>query len=60
MEIEPLLVGIPVAGRILGVGRSTTYKLMDAEDLKSVKIRGRRLITVTSIKQLAARLVAAA
>ena len=60
MEIEPLLVGIPVAGEMLGVGRSTTYKLMDAEDLKSVKIRGRRLIIVDSIKQLAARLAAAA
>ena len=60
MEIEPLLVGIPVAGKMIVVGRSTTYKLIDAEDLKSVKIRGRRLITVTSIKQLVARLAAAA
>lgn len=51
--MEAYLASIPEAQRALGIGRSTTYRLMDAGRLEKVKIGRRTLIKVASIKALA-------
>ena len=57
---EPLFVTIPDAGNLLGVKRSTIYRLIGDGQLKASKIGTRRLISVASIRDLAARLTTAA
>lgn len=51
--MERYLASIPNAQRALGIGRTTTYRLMEAGLLERVKIGRRTLITVASIKALA-------
>ena len=58
--VDPILVSIPDAARILGVGRSTVYELMARGDLDAVKLGARTLIVVTSIYNKAAALPRAA
>ena len=50
--MEPVSVTIPEACRLIGVKRSSLYKLMDENKLESVKIAGRRLVKVSSIRRL--------
>lgn len=56
--IEPLFVPIPEAGYALGVKRSTVYRLLEAGTLRGTKLGSRRLVSVASIRELAAKLVA--
>jgi excisionase family DNA binding protein len=56
--IEPLFVPIPEAGQALGIKRSTVYRLLDEGSLKGTKLGSRRLVSVASIRELAAKLVA--
>ena len=57
---EPILVSIREAGRIVGVGRTKTYELLDRGDLETVKLDGRRLVVMASIKKLIQKLREAA
>ena len=50
---ESLFVSIIDAGKMLGCGRSTTYRLLNDGKLKAVKLGTRRLVSVTSIHELA-------
>jgi hypothetical protein len=59
-EPRPQLVSIPAAGRQLGIGRTSTYKLIGARQLTVIKLGGRSLITQASVDALVARLAAAA
>ena len=54
--IEPLFVTIPEAGNVLGVKRSTIYRLLDDGRLRATKLGARRLVSVASIRELAAKL----
>lgn len=50
------LVSIPEACRILNLGRSTTYKLFNSNDLVTVKVGRRRLVLKSSIDEFVRRL----
>ena len=48
--MDPILVTINDAARILGVSRSTIYRLINEQALKSRKVRNRTLIDVGSMR----------
>jgi excisionase family DNA binding protein len=50
--IEALTLSIKDAGRLLGVGRSTIYRLVSDRQLETVKIGNRTLIKTASIRRL--------
>lgn len=52
--MEPVAVTIPEACRALSLSRSSVYELIAAGNLEAVKIAGRRLVKVESIKRLVA------
>lgn len=54
--LEPLLITIPEAGSLHGVKRSTVYRLLKDGRLKAAKLGARRLVTVASVRELAATL----
>lgn len=56
---EPLFVTIPDAGRMLAVRRSTIYRLIADGRLKASKLGARRLVSLDSIRELAAKLAQA-
>lgn len=51
--MDTILASIPETQRVLGIGRSTTYRLIEEGRLETVKIGRRTLIRVSSIKALA-------
>ena len=48
--IEPLAVPISEAASILGIGRSTLYKLFELQELERVKIGRRSVVPISSLK----------
>jgi excisionase family DNA binding protein len=52
--IDPLAVPISEAANILGIGRSTLYKLLDAKELERIKIGRRSVVPVSSLKSYVA------
>lgn len=52
-KTEPLFVGILDAGDMLGVGRSSIYRLIHDGKLKAIKLGTRRLVPTASIRELA-------
>jgi excisionase family DNA binding protein len=51
--VIPQLLTIPEACHALRVARSTLYRLLDAGDLRAVKIGGSRRIPATEIERIA-------
>lgn len=49
--VYPLAHSIPEACRILGAGRSTIYELIAAGELRSFRIKSRRLISAEALAQ---------
>lgn len=54
-KIEPLTLSIKDASGLLGLGRTTIYRLIGDQDLETVKIGNRTLIKTESIKRLLER-----
>lgn len=54
--VTPLLVSIPQAMRMTGLGRSKIYQKMDSGELESVKVDSRRLIPVDAVVRFVERL----
>lgn len=52
---ECLTVRIPQAAQLLGIGRSTFYKLMQAGEVETIKLGRSTLIPVASIEALLAK-----
>jgi excisionase family DNA binding protein len=50
--IEPFTLSIKDVGRLLGIGRSTVYRLIGDGQLSTIKIGNRTLIRTTSIRCL--------
>lgn len=48
-----LLLSIPETARMLGIGRSKTYQLIDEKVLETVTIGRRRLVRAESVQALA-------
>ena len=55
-SMKAYLASIPETQRALGIGRSTTYRLIDSGKLERVKIGRRTLIKIASIRALAGEL----
>ncbi|MEI7768996.1 MAG: helix-turn-helix domain-containing protein [Chloroflexales bacterium] len=55
--IEPLLVRVEEAARILSLSRSTIYEMMDAGELPSVRRGAARRIPVAALRAWVARQV---
>lgn len=53
--MQAQFLSIPEAARALSVGRSTLYRLLEGE-LPSVRIRGRRLISVADLQEYVEKL----
>lgn len=53
--IEPLLVRVEEAARILSLSRSTIYEMMDAGELPSVRRGAARRIPVAALREWVSR-----
>ena len=53
-QLEPLAVGAAQAGRLIGVDRSTIYRLIERGEIRTVQLGGRRLIEVEELRRLLA------
>lgn len=53
--VEPLLVRVEEAARILSLSRSTIYEMMDAGELPSVRRGAARRIPVAALRDWVAR-----
>jgi excisionase family DNA binding protein len=53
--VEPLLVRVEEAARILSLSRSTIYEMMDAGELPSVRRGAARRIPVASLREWVAQ-----
>ncbi|WP_237245986.1 helix-turn-helix domain-containing protein [Sphingopyxis witflariensis] len=51
--MDPVLCSIADAARVLGIGRTKAYELIDDGSLVTITIGTRRLVKVDSIKRLA-------
>lgn len=51
--MDPILVSIPDAARLLSVGRSSIYAMLTTGTLESVTLGRRRLIRYESLRALA-------
>lgn len=51
--MDPILVSVPDAARLLGLGRSSIYSLLAAGRLDSVVLGRRRLIRYESVRAVA-------
>lgn len=51
---EPLAVRIDDASRMIGLGRTSIYELINEGKLKTIKVAGRRLVLVAAIRELLA------
>ncbi|WP_298018583.1 helix-turn-helix domain-containing protein [uncultured Parasphingopyxis sp.] len=58
--MEPKLLSIADTAKVLGVGRSKLYAVINDGDLDTVTVGRRRLVTVASIERFVERLQAAA
>jgi excisionase family DNA binding protein len=55
-QLEPISIDIPEACRLTSVGRSKLYQLMDAGEVRFVKVGKRRLVLVASLREWLAKL----
>jgi excisionase family DNA binding protein len=51
--MDPILVSVPDAARLLGLGRSSIYAMLAAGRLDSVALGRRRLIRYDSVRAVA-------
>lgn len=48
----PRAVGAREFARLIGISVTTLYRMMDADEVQSVKIRGKRLFPVSEVDRL--------
>ena len=53
--MTPITLSISSTAMILGIGRSSTYGLINTGNLKTIKIGRRRLVTVDSLRAFVGR-----
>jgi excisionase family DNA binding protein len=49
--MEPVLVSVDQAAKVVGLGKSKLYELLLSGELKSLKIGRRRLISMSALKE---------
>ena len=57
-SLNPILVGIPEAARLMGLGRSKLYQILNEGELKLIKLGGRSLISVDELRSYVAEKLA--
>lgn len=55
-QVEPLLVDYETTQQILGISRTTLFRLLDDGQLRAVAVRGKKLIRVADLRDYVARL----
>lgn len=55
MDTKPLTVSVEAARKMLGIGITKAYELLNSGELRSIKLGRKRLILVTSIHELIER-----
>lgn len=55
--MDQLLLPVADAGRLLGIGRTKTYELIDSGDLRTVTIGRRRLVPAAELESFVERLM---
>ena len=55
--VMPLLLTVNQAAQLLGIGRSTLYELIDAGELRSVKVGASRRIPLKAVHEYIDRLL---
>lgn len=58
--LPPLAVAPADGARIIGVGRTKFYELLNSGALRSFKVGNRRLVTMTTLREYVAKLEAEA
>lgn len=53
--MKKLLISIPTFCKMMGVGRTTAYKILLSGEVKSIKIGRRRLVVLSSAKEILAQ-----
>ena len=56
VRVEPVLVGVEDAGRVLGISAKGIRRMIAADELPSVMVGGRRLLAVDDLRAWAAGL----
>lgn len=56
VKVEPVLVGVEDAGRVLGLSGKTVRRMIASGELASVLVGGRRLLAVDDLRAWAAGL----
>ena len=51
-NVQPLTCSVAAAIQMTGLSQATIYRMIDRNELASVKIGGRRLVRVDSIRKL--------
>ncbi len=59
-QTPPLAHSIPATARLIGVGRTKIYELINSGELRSIHIGNRHLVTDDEVRQLLQRLLAEA
>lgn len=59
-SLKPLLISIPEAARLIGLGKSKFYALVKAGDITLVKLGGRSLVSVEALHDYVAERLARA
>jgi excisionase family DNA binding protein len=47
----PLMVPLGQSARVIGISRSSLYRLLDQDEIRSRKVGGRRFITKTELRR---------
>ncbi|WP_273303517.1 helix-turn-helix domain-containing protein [Sphingomonas ursincola] len=53
--MDPLLISVQEAARMLAVGRTSIYELINSGELETKKLGRRRLVTIDSIRRVAGK-----
>lgn len=59
-SLNPILVGIPEAARLMGLGRSKLYQILNEGELNLIKLGGRSLVSVDELRSYVAEKLAKA
>lgn len=50
--MQPIMCSVDEAAKAIGIGRVTLYKYINAGKVESVRVGGRRLVKIESVKRL--------
>ncbi len=59
-ELEPIFVSVKTACRLIGLGPTKLYELLNVGAIDSIKVGGKRLVVYRSLKRLLGNIEAAA